>query len=47
MNMTTKQLISLLLMMATMAVILSLLPEYPLESSQSQTTSQLAIQDVK
>jgi len=41
MNMTTKQIITLLLMTATMAVMLALLPEYPADSAQKPTTTQL------
>lgn len=42
MNMTTKQLISLLLMTITLAVILALLPEHPTGTAQNQITTHLA-----
>ncbi len=44
MNVTIKQLISLLLMTATMALFLSFLPEHPPGSVQNQTTTHLASQ---
>lgn len=47
MNVTTKQLISLLLLTVTLAVLLALLPEYPTDSVQNQTVSKLASQGSK
>lgn len=44
MNVTTKQLISLLLMTLTMAVILAMLPEHPADQDPTQTTTSLARQ---
>lgn len=44
MNMTTKQIISLLLMTAAMAVILSLLPEHPTDSARSRPAAQLTLE---
>lgn len=44
MNVTIKQLITLLLMTATLAVVLALLPENPAGSVQPQTTTDLTRQ---